>query len=89
MEFNVPVLSREGEEVWVVARVERRGRDTKVLRVEDSPFTRTLLRPWTQGAEVASASPDNREVSPPVASVAHLGWVFSEGSAQVEISLKH
>ena len=82
----MPVLSREGEEVWVVARVERRGRDTKVLRVEDSPFTRTLLRPWTQGAELASASPDNREVSPPVG---HLGWVFSEGSAQVEISLKH
>ena len=85
----MPVLSREGEEVWVVARVERRGRDTKVLRVEDSPFTRTLLRPWTQGAELASASPDNREVSPPVGSVAHLGWVFSEGSATVEISLKH
>ena len=88
MEFNVPVMSADGEEEWVVARVDRRGEDTKVVRVEGSPFTTTVVRAWTQGAELVSSHPgqENRERLPPVG---HTGWVFTQGSnATVEIILK-
>ena len=86
MEFNVPVMSAGGEEEWVVARVDRRG-DTRVVRVEGSPFTTTVVRAWTQGAELVSSHPgqENREDSPPLG---HTGWVFIQGSnATVEIRL--
>ena len=88
MEFNVPVMSADGEEEWVVARVDRRGEGTKLVRVEGSPFTTTVVRAWTQGAELVSSHPGqgNREDSPPVG---HTGWVFTQGSnATVEIRLK-
>ena len=88
MEFNVPVLSAEGEEEWVQARVDREKGDTKVVRVRGSPFTSTMIRPWTQGAELLSSQPGQGrgEDSPPVE---HAGWVFPRGSnATVEIRLK-
>ena len=85
MEFNVPVLSAAGEEEWVLARVDRR-EDTKVVRVEGSPFSLTVVRPWTQGAEIVSSQPGQlREASPPLG---HKGWVFPQGNATVEIRLK-
>ena len=87
MEFNVPVLSAEGEEEWVQARVDRE-EDTKVVRVRGSPFTSTVIRPWTQGAELISSQPGQgqTEDSPPVG---HAGWVFPRGSnATVTIRLK-
>ena len=86
MEFNVPVLSAAGEEEWVQARVDRR-EDTKVVRVRDSPFTSTVIRPWTQGAELDSSRPGQgqAEDSPPVG---HAGWVFPRGTnATVKIRL--
>ena len=87
MEFNVPVLSAAGEEEWVMARVDRRAGDTKVVRVEGSPFTNTVVRPWTQGAELVTSSPGQelREDTPPVG---HVGWVFPQGNATVELRMK-
>ena len=85
MEFNVPVLSAAGEEEWVLARVDRR-EDTKVVRVEGSPFNLTMVRAWTQGTEIISSQPgQHREASPPLG---HMGWVFPRGNASVEIRLK-
>ena len=85
MEFNVPVLSAAGEEEWVLARVDRR-EDTKVVRVEGSPFTLTIVRAWTQGTEIISSQPGQpREASPPLG---HMGWVFPRGNATVEIRLQ-
>ena len=87
MEFNVPVLSAAGEEEWVLARVDRR-EDTKVVRIEGSPFTSTVVRAWSQGAEIISSQPGQlREASPPLG---HIGWVFprGNGNATVEIRLK-
>ena len=85
MEFNVPVLSPDGEEEWVLARVDRR-EDTKVVRVEGSPFTFTVVRAWSQGAEIVSSQPkQHREATPPLG---HMGWVFPRGNATVEIRLK-
>ena len=87
MEFNVPVLSAEGEEEWVQARVDRE-EDTKVVRVRSSPFTSTVIRPWTQGAELVTSNPGQgrAEVSPPVG---HAGWVFPRNTnSTVEIRLK-
>ena len=92
MEFDVPVLSSGGDEVWVNCRVERRiissQRTIKSVLVQDSPFTNIIIRPWLEEAQPESFSPDGEwlEEFPPEG---HLGWVFQGDSAEVVISLHH
>ena len=92
MEFDVPVLSPAGEEVWVNCRVERSvissQRTFKSVVVRDSPFTNLIIRPWLEEAEAESFSPDGEwlEPSPPPG---HLGWIFQADSAEVAITLHH
>ena len=92
MEFDVPVLSQAGEEVWVNCRVERTilssQRSFKSVVVRDNPFTNLVIRPWLEEAETESFSPGEEwlEESPPEG---HLGWIFQLDSAEVAITLHH
>ena len=90
MEFDVPVLSSGGDEVWVNCRVERRiissQRTIKSVLVQDSPFANIIIRPWLEEAQPESFSPDGEwlEDSPPAG---HMGWRFEAASAEVALTL--
>ena len=66
MEFNVPVVTAGGEEVWVRCRVERDEARVKTVTVTSNPFATLAIRPWLEEAELAWAAPDTaQEPAPP------------------------
>ena len=85
MEFNVPVVTAGGEEVWVRCRVERDEARVKTVTVTSNPFATLAIRPWLEEAELAWAAPDTaQEADPPPG---HMGWVFGPNTAEAEVKL--
>jgi len=95
MEYRVPVSRRppaSGQQTttaaattaWVTARVERERRGatvTKRVVVHNNPFSRLLVEPWADGAEVTASSPPGGVPGHTTGSVdGHVEWAF-EGSA--------
>ena len=65
MEFNVPVVTAGGEEVWVRCRVERDEARVKTVTVTSNPFATLAIRPWLEEAELAWAAPDTAHAQEP------------------------
>ena len=90
MEFDVPVVTSEGEVEWVSCRVDREElssqRTAKSVLVQNSPFSNLVIRPWLEEATAESFSPDGEwlEDSPPAG---HMGWRFEAASAEVALTL--
>ena len=84
MEFNVPVVTAGGEEVWVRCRAERDAARVKTVTVTSNPFTTLAIRPWLEEAAVLWAAPDTLEQDPPPG---HLGWVFGPHTAGAEVKI--
>ena len=55
MEFNVPVVTAGGEEVWVRCRVERDEARVKTVTVTSNPFATLAIGPNTAEVEVKLA----------------------------------
>ena len=91
MEFDVPVVRADGGEQWVRARVERETLSTErtliTVTVEDNPFSKLIIRPWLEEAQLESFSPDQdlEEEDTP----GHQGWVFRGQSGEVVLTLHH
>ena len=87
MEFNVPVVTAGGEEVWVRCRVERDEARVKTVTVTSNPFATLAIRPWLEEAELAWAAHDTLHAQEPAPPPGHMGWVFGPNTAEAEVKL--